>query len=154
MRRAQGTLVLGAILFVIILFILIGIYIRLLDSITDVGRALRDMYLRESLRARENIDVDLVGAILIISTRYTRFTALLDLINTGSISTRIQYTILACYTGSGIAKAILTASECTFALSPGEARTCTISYRFSTGCSYVTVTFVTALGNSYTVRIG
>ncbi len=154
MRRAQGTLVLGALLFIVLLFVLVGIYIKLLDSLADVGNAIKRMCLRESLRSRENIVVVLKASTLRNTSSSTKLNAVLLVTNTGSISTRIQYTILACYTSSGIAKAVLMTSECAFTLAPGESRTCNINYRFPMGCGYATVTLVTAFGKSYTVRIG
>lgn len=153
--RGQGTLVLGAILFVVLLFVLLGVYIKLMNSVTSIGSALREMQLRESLRSREAISVDIEEASMVSPRGIgTRIDVLLRITNLGSITTRIEYVVLACYTGSGRVKAIASESMCRMALAPGESRRCHIVYSFDTGCKYVTITLVTALGNSYTVRVG
>jgi len=153
--RGQGTLVLGAILFMVLLFVLLGIYVKLMNSVTSIGNALREMQLRESLRSREDLGVDVEKAGMVSlrgvgTLMYVR----LKITNLGSITTRVEYAVLACYTGSGKVKAIASESMCRMALAPGESRMCSILYSFATSCKYATITLVTALGNSYTVRVG
>ena len=153
--RGQGTLVLGAILFVVLLFVLLGVYIKLMNSVTSIGNALREMQLRESLRSREALSVDIEKASMASPEGVgTRIDVLLKITNLGSITTRIEYVVLACYTGSGRVKVVASESICRMALAPGESRLCHIIYSFGMGCRYATITLVTALGNSYTVRVG
>ena len=153
--RGQSTIVLGAILFVVLLFVLLSVYVKLMNSVTSIGNALREMQLRESLRSREALSVDIEKAGMVLPRGIgTRINVLLKITNLGSITTRIEYVVLACYTSSGRVKAIASESMCRMALAPGESRRCHIVFSFGTGCKYVTITLVTALGNSYTVRVG
>ncbi len=151
MRRGQGTLVVGTFLFVVLAMFIIGVYAKLIASIMSVNDALKNEYTRESLKLRERLEVKVLSH----SLQGSSLNVSLEIASNSSISTMIKYVLLACYTSTG---SVMTVSEpleeCSVTLSPGEIRVCNITYTFPTECGYVTITLVTALGNSYSVRVG
>ena len=151
--KGQGTIIIGAVVFIIILAIALALYIDMMNSLSEIGSALNQRNMMEELKSKELLNINTI----VQKLKGKQLHAVMNISNIGSVTTKIKYVLLACFTESGYVKYVadiyIDKYSCNYALSPGENRICSISHKFSAGCSYATITIVTAYGNSYTMVI-
>ncbi|NPA96695.1 MAG: hypothetical protein GXO32_03745 [Crenarchaeota archaeon] len=152
--RAQGSVVVVAMVLMIALSILLALYTVMMGKIISTFATIESLNVRNQLSSKERLNVSIYDYRYYVYDHATYIDVYIEVTNVGTVSTQVSRAIAVCMNVWGHVKTVVIAQTVSpLTLQPGASGIARVYGTIPARCYSVTVVLVTMYGNSYEVSV-